>query len=422
MFHLLSVSCAVVLMFLLSGCGRQETAGKTVLRFWHIMNYSGPQEVLEAAVGRFQAAHPEVEVEIEAMSNDDYKTKLALEMASGNEPDVFFNWGGGGQTGQYIDQGKVAELDAFANKNGWEGRFIGSAEALCRRNGKLYCAPLDLSVVVLWCNEALFKQHGVALPKTWEEFLAAGQAFKAAGMTPLSLGNYDAWPGAFYFCYLANRLGGTALFREAAAKSNGHDFADEAFVRAGDMLPELVKAGMFNADFAERREDEARKLFVRGRSAMYLGGSWLVGQLVKDPDNAEFLKNLVPITFPVLKDGKGEPTAMLGGVNCGFSVASRCQHPELAMELIGYLTDAATAEAWCGIGRIPACKVQEGWTAAFPAATKATFELLQASKELQPYYDQYLAAETTVEHKNTTRDLFKSRLTGREAAEKMKAK
>lgn len=421
MFQFLSVLSVICLSLILSGCGRgnENGDGQKVLRFWHIMNYSGPQEVLEDAVKRFEQAHPGVRVEIDTFSNDDYKTKLALEMASGNEPDVFFNWGAGGQTGQYISQGRVLDMGPYIQKNGWESRFLKSAEELCRRDGKLYCAPLDLSVVVVWCNGRLFREHGLAYPKTWDDFQNVCQAFKSKGVTPLSLGNYDAWPGAFYFCYMANRLGGTALFKDAAANANGKSFGDEVFVKAGDMTRKLAESGIFNQDYAERKEDEARKLFVRGRSAMYLGGSWLVGQLVKDPSASDFLKDLEPIAFPALPGGAGDANVMLGGVNCGFSVSSSCKEPDLAMELIGYLTDSMTAEAWCKIGRIPACVVQDTWMTSFPEASKKSYKLLSTASGIQPYYDQYLSAEVTVEHKNTTRDLLKGRIDGKTAAKLM---
>ena len=116
------------------------------------MNFSGPKEVLERAVKRFESNHPDVKVQIQTFENDSYKVKLANEMASGNSPDVFFTWGAGGQTSEYIRQGKVECLDNYSKENDWEGKFIDSALSICRLEGKLYCLPLDLSAVTLWCN------------------------------------------------------------------------------------------------------------------------------------------------------------------------------------------------------------------------------------------------------------------------------
>ena len=164
----------IVLMSVVFGCGKapsgkEEAAAKT-LTFWHIMNYSGPKEVLEGAVKRFEAAHPGVKVVMQTFENDAYKVKLANEMASGNSPDVFFTWGAGGQTSEYIRQGKVLCLNEYAKSNDWEGRFIDSALSICRNGGDLYSVPLDLSAVTLWCDKKLFDANGLAYPKTFEEF------------------------------------------------------------------------------------------------------------------------------------------------------------------------------------------------------------------------------------------------------------
>ena len=422
MFHLRRFAVMAMLAIFVAGCGDGGASGggEKVIRLWHIMNYSGPREVLEAAVARFEAAHPGVRVEVDLFSNDDYKTKLALEMASGNEPDVFFTWGAGGQTGQYIAQGKVADLTAHAEAQGWNDRLLDAAANLCRRDGKLYCAPLDLSVVVLWCNRELFERHGVALPRTWGELETACRAFVAAGVTPIGLGNYDAWPGAFWYCYLASRLGGTALFERAAA-GDGADFAAAPFVRAGERLRALVESGAFSRDGSERKEDEARKLFVRGKSAMYLGGSWLVGQIVRDPEAAPFLKGLTALPFPEVPGAAPDGAkTVLGGVNCGFAVASSSREPELAMRLVDFLTDEVTAREWCAIGRIPACRVPDEWLGAFPQASREAYAILLKAVGMQPYYDQYLPAALTVVHKNTARDLFAGRLTPQQAAERMR--
>ena len=69
----------IVLMSVVFGCGKapsgkEEAAAKT-LTFWHIMNYSGPKEVLEGAVKRFEAAHPGVKVIVQTFENDAYSFK-----------------------------------------------------------------------------------------------------------------------------------------------------------------------------------------------------------------------------------------------------------------------------------------------------------------------------------------------------------
>ena len=96
--------------------------------------------------------------------------------------------------------------------------------------------PLDLSVVPLWYNRDLLASKGIEPPRTFAELLGACAKLKEAGVTPLSLGNRNVWPGAFYFIYLAAREGGADLFLNAAAGKAGASFDDAAFVAAGSDL------------------------------------------------------------------------------------------------------------------------------------------------------------------------------------------
>ena len=73
-----------------------------------------------------------------------------------------------------------------------------AALEFCRSAAKLWALPADVAAVVLWYNREIFAEHGVGPPATYAEFVATCEKLKAAGVTPLALGNSDCWPGAFY--------------------------------------------------------------------------------------------------------------------------------------------------------------------------------------------------------------------------------
>jgi raffinose/stachyose/melibiose transport system substrate-binding protein len=412
----------ILFAFVIFGCSRRSGEGgsqssQTTLKFWHIMNYSGPKEVLERAVKRFESNHPDVKVQIQTFENDSYKVKLANEMASGNSPDVFFTWGAGGQTSEYIRQGKVECLDNYSKENDWEGKFIDSALSICRLEGKLYCLPLDLSAVTLWCNKDLFESHGQSYPSTLDDLNRLVSVFRDKSITPLALGNMKKWPGAFYFCYLANRCGGTQLFLDAA--SGSASFADESFILAGRYLRDLIDLNAFSIGFNGLEDDVARVSFVNGKSAMYLTGTWLVAR-VKD-ENPDFMASMVPVPFPSVPSGKGDLRTVLGGVNCGFAVSSQSAHKDLAVELLNALTDEQVIGEWCEIGRIPAVKTTPEQVAKLPKPTQLALKLLDNADTIQPYYDQFLPAKLGVQHANTTQNIFAGTMTPEEAAKAMAA-
>lgn len=420
----LALLAALATVLACASCGKRaddprasdDPATGTTLRFWHIMNYSGPEEVLAEAVERFEAAHPGVTVDMQTYDNDAYKTKLAVEMAGGEPPDVFFTWGGGGLA-SFAEGGKVLDLSAHLAERGWGERFLPAAMRICTVEGTPYAVPLDLSCVPLWYNEPMFEQHDLEPPATFDDLLALCKTLRAKGITPLALGNMKQWPGAFYFVYLAARHGGVDLFLDAAAGNEDARFDDETFVEAGKDLQALVDAKAFSTGFNGIETAQARTQFLHGRAAMLLMGTWLVARA--EGENPEFVPDMACCAFPAVEGGAGDPGTVVGGVNCGFAVSAHSEHPELAVDLLRELTSARVAEQWCRIGRIPAVKVSENAPAGLPAPTKAAWELLHAAPALQPYYDQYLPPRLAEVHKSTTQALFAKTTTPEEAARKM---
>ena len=419
--HCAAVMC--VLALLASGCGKkpEPTGGpsrprptpKKVLRFWHIITYT---DALDKAAKQFAKARQGVEVKVESIANDQYKTKLNVEMASGTPPDIFFTWGGGGLA-SYAKSGKVLDLTQEMKQDGWGDRFLPSALKFCTRRNKIYAAPLDMSCVPVWYNAEIFEKHGLTPPNTYAELTAVCKKLLAAKMTPFALGNKKRWPGAFYFIYLATRMGGMQPFIDAAARRPGKAFNALPFIRAGELLQGMVDANAFPTGFNGIDDMAARARFLNGKAAMYAMGTWLVALAKKE--RPEFLPKMKCFPFPAIEEGKGDPDTVVGGVNCAFAISSGCEHPDLAVELLRELTSEAMAKAWIGIGRIPAIKLKQEALAKLPVPTQSAMALLNRANAIQQYYDQYLPPRLAEAHKDTTQGLFAKTLTPGEAADQM---
>lgn len=400
---------------------KKDKAGTAEIQisFWHIMNYAGPREVIAAAVERFEADNPNCKVLMHTFENDAYKTKLSIEEASGNLPDVFFTWGGGPLV-EKARAGGAIDLRSIQPVNDWEERFIGQALDLCRWNDGIYALPLDLSAVLLWCNSELFDKYNLQFPETFPELMAVIKKFNQEKITPIALGNSKQWPGAFFFSYLANRQGGTQLFLDASEQKSSASFADESFVLAGEYLKEMIDARAFTHGFNGIEDGLARAAFLREEAAMHLNGTWLIARVSEE--NPKFLQKMKVLPFPVLPGGKGDASTVLGGINCGFAVSSTCKHPEMAVKLLQYLTDKQVVTEWCSIGRLPAVKTSPEQEEKLPAISREALKNLQNAASLQPYYDQFLSSRLAVEHKKTTQNIFSGTMSAKEAAEQMAKK
>ncbi len=415
------LAAAILGCALLSAAGSDGEGGeerRKEITFWHIQNKDPMKGVVAAAVKRFEAAHPGFLVKVTALENNAFKDKLKVAMAAGSPPDVFHTWGGG-MLAADAGAGRVLDLNGRVGA-AHLAKLNPAALEFCRSKGKLYALPADVAAVVFWYNREIFKKHGVTPPKTYKEFLAVCGKLKAAGVTPIALGNTKMWPGAFCFIYFSLRLGGMQPFRDAVARAQGPGFEHESFIRAGALVRELASKEYLSRGFNGIDYTQARGQFFDGSAAIILMGPWILGHARTGAPEG-FVEKMGCFPFPALAEGKGDPTAVVGGVNAAYAVAARCKHPAEAAALLLDLTSVRTAEAWAKTGRIPALKTEIA-APLLPPETREVAAILGAAKSIQLYYDQALPPDMAVLHKSTTQGLFAGTKTPEEAARLMEQK
>jgi len=401
---------ALVLVVTIAACGRKGGAKPTV-RLWHIQ-VSGPtKEVVERAVARVQERHPEVTIEAVGFKNDPFKTKLRLAMESGDPPDVFHTWGGGGLQ-ELVHAQKVLALDDAGDLSVYNARALEFCLACPPSSDALVtCAlPADITAVVFWYNRELFESQGLQPPATYAEFRTVCRKLKDAGITPVSLGNAQKWPGCFYFIYLATRLGASQPFAEGK-------YDAPSFIAAGDRIRELVDAKVFNRGFNGIKYDASRREFFGGSAAMTLMGSWILSHARAEAP--EFLPKMDCFAFPAMAGGEGAAKTVVGGMNAGYAVSASTRNKDVAVDLVKELTGKQAAEEWARTGRIPARTDVD--LAGVDRATKSLVKIMAEADFIQLYYDQALPSELARVHKETAQALFAGTMTGAEAAAEMVA-
>jgi raffinose/stachyose/melibiose transport system substrate-binding protein len=389
-------------------------APKRELTFWHIQTYKATREVVDGAVKRWEAANPEWQVNVVALGNDDLKEKLRQAAAAGTRfPDVFHTWGGE-ILRDYVKGGQAREVESLATET---DHLHAAALPFCEVDGTLAAVPADLAAVVMWYNKDLFKEHGLEVPKTQKELLAACGKLREAGVCPIALGNKAKWPGAFFFIYLSLRTGGPEPFRSACEGKPGATFADATFVEAGRHIQEMVKANAFPEGFNGMAYEQARQLFFDGKAAMMLMGTWLPANCISE--KPEFLDKMGCFPYPAVEGGRGSAKAVVGGVNAAYGISAACTDAEAAYGLVRELTSIESGKAWAATGRIPALKpgaVEDMFTS---AASNEAYRILAEADRIQHYYDQALPPKLAFRHKETTQALFALSTTPEEAAAAM---
>lgn len=387
---------------------------KKKISLWHIQTTT--PEIIQHAVDRYTAKNPNVEVEVVPLQNDPYKTKLKVAMGSGTTPDIFISWTGG-PLYEYIKAGQVADITDLMDKDNYKDRFMDASVNMATFDGKIWAVPVEnVAVAVVFYNKKIFADNGLSVPTTHNELLEIVKKLKAKGIAPFALANKTKWTGLIHYIYMVDRLGGAEVFSKAATRS-GSSFEDEAFIKAGQMIQDLVKMGAFAEGYNGLDWDtgQSRNLMYAGKAAMEIMGTWNI--FTVKAENEEFFKNNLGIfPIPAVEGGKGDPNNLIGTIGDNFySIAKNSKYRDTAFEVIQYLIDDESVKERAAAGKIPPIK---GFTPEEPML-KEVMALVEKSSSVTLWADQYLPPELGELIKDTSQAVFGLDMKPEEAAKKM---
>ncbi len=379
------------------------------LTLWHIQTTEPMPTIIKDSIDRFTKDNSNYTVDVTAMQNDAFKTKIAVAMGSDQMPDIFPHWSGGPMN-TYVDSKKIADLTTYMNDNGYKDRFMPAAINQATYQDKIWAVPVEnTAVAMFFYNKELFAKYNLQVPKTIGELEKVADTLKKNGIIPFSLANKTQWTGSMYYMYLADRFGGADAFNAAAQRTGS--FENEAFTQAGNKIQEWVKNGYFNKGFNGLDEDsgQSRMLLYQEKAAMLLMGSWFIStakgetESSKDVKVKDFMKKIGSFPFPAAEGGKGSPDSVVGTVGDNFySVAANSKDVAGAFKAISYLIDDTAVQKRVEAGKVPPVK-----------GVKVTDPLLQEvlnavekAPSVQLWYDQYLPADVAQVHKDTSQAIF----------------
>lgn len=331
---------AAGLLFSAAACGSDGSGGGSdVVDWWHIQPEDGELgQEWRAFADEFNSEHPDgAQIQITPMENDAFKSAVATAIQGGEPPDLFQSWGGG-VLRQQVAAGQVMDLtDVLADVI---DDIAPGALAPYTVDGRVYGLPWNMGMVGFWYNTELFEQAGITEePQTWSEFLDVVQQLKDAGITPIALGQADRWPGHFWWAYLATRAAG--LDALAAAYDN-KQLSDPGFVRAGELLQELMELEPFQEGYLavgyEQGDGQAATM-GNNEAAMELMGHWApqaqidwAGLEGQEAEELPSKRGFFP--FPAIEDGNGAVTEIFGGGD-GFAIGANA--PDETVEFVRYI-------------------------------------------------------------------------------------
>src|SRR5699024_7096684 len=130
-----------------------------------------------------------VTVDVEILGNEQYKEKLKVLSTSNELPDVGMTWAAG-FLDPYVDGNMFASLDDVV-EGPLNDQFVAGTVEAYQKEGTTYGLPLELNITPIYYNKAIFDEHGIEKPETYEDLKGAIKTLADAGVTPVALGNKD---------------------------------------------------------------------------------------------------------------------------------------------------------------------------------------------------------------------------------------
>ena len=172
---------------------------------------------------------------------------------------------------ELVDAGYLVDVKEFLQDEGLYDRFYPTALRYQEfTDGSMYTLPLEYHVEMIWYNKDIFKENGVEVPKTMDEWLGVCRTLKDNGITPISVDGIDRWPVQRYIAMMPFRMTGNEYI--ISLRDGKASMGDETGRQAVEFLQEIGQ--YFNEGFGATDYATAQSMFLDGKSAMYYIGDW----------------------------------------------------------------------------------------------------------------------------------------------------
>lgn len=217
----------------------------------------------------YQDANPDVSVNFEAFLNKEYNTLVSTSLQANEASDIVQTRSYGGVK-SWIDAGYLLALDGKVEN--LSNYTTGTLDAVrSQENGQVYGVPFAIQVLQMYYNKAIFRELGLSVPTTWEEFIAVNEALKGADYIPMALTGKDAWMLPIFHTIVGAGTYGSNDF-VAGILDGSKSFADAEFVDSVQSIKLLQ--GYLPPDVTAVSYSDAQNLFINELAGMFPGGSW----------------------------------------------------------------------------------------------------------------------------------------------------
>jgi multiple sugar transport system substrate-binding protein len=330
--------------------------GKNAQEADWIVNYVIPEFTKRMADQGVQAT---VTLQPSGVDDEQFKTKLSLDMRSGGGADVVSL--DGIWVGEFAQAGYIQPLDQAVGQaaDSWDGwaQIPDTVEQLASFDGKRYGIPYGTDGRVLFYNKELFTRAGLPAdwqPTSWQEVLDAATRLKQLpGVDPIQLNAGTAMGEATTMQGVLPLLAGTGAQLNADGKWMGDS---QALRDVLGLYQQIYGGGLGDPQMQQEAKgrDKSFQEFAAGRVGILLESDYFWRSVVEPKDGIAPMANRDQVVgyakIPAQQPGKGlagqDFVSMSGGSMRAINPAT--QYPQQAWQLLAFMNSADAVRAQLG--------------------------------------------------------------------------
>lgn len=303
--------------------GAENNGEKVQLTF--MTNVVGEKAAaLESAIKDFEA-ETGYTVEFSAPGSS-YEELMKTKMSSNELPDVFTTHGW--SVARYSEYLMPVNDMEFASRISDQIKSV-----ITNSEGQMFVLPVDMEIAGIIYNVDVLESCGIDPDslKTWDDFAAACETIKAAGISPMHIGGKDTWTIGQFFDWVAPSFYVTDENNSKAEELKSGTFDAAVWTEIAQMMSDWTAAGYFNPNVLTADYNSDMEALATGTTAFcFYGPSSMVDAY---GINADANLGMMPIPAKTAED---EPS-LIAGEDIAVGVWKDTAYPEEAKELLEYL-------------------------------------------------------------------------------------
>lgn len=309
----------------LTACGEEKAivneAGEKVVKL-RMMGYNA-ESVRATYLKYLSEKLPNIEIEFEFVSQDNFDNVLNSQLQAGQGPDIIEL---GGQTRLLANANYLLDI----SNEEFVAKYADAGIKPYTVNKKVYATPLQSWYEGIFYNKRIFEENGIEIPKTWDEFMDIHKKLEANGIKAQTMGAQSYEPMMKQSIGLVNNeFYSNSANKEFDEKFNkGEVKLVEAWLPALKEWYKIIESGHLTQEMLGLSYDQALDEFAMEKAAMWQCGPWAVETIKQKNPNLDFGM------FPFPGTDSTKAGWLVGGPGSALGINAKSKHIEEALKVL----------------------------------------------------------------------------------------